>query len=169
MAQQAGTGDRSCPGCLGLLALAANVTCTRSTHVYRAPTVSQARRQGDHRVDPQGKVLGLSQQPRRGEEGLPDVTAQQNDTSKSKAEPCNPQTHLMLELKWTSGFTQPSSLIVQTRKWESRQVQQLAQGHNDASQPSALPCTTLLYSISLHVATLPSRFTDHVSSLLHSG
>lgn len=75
----------------GIAGFAANVTCTRSTHVYRAPTVSQARRQGDHGVDPQGKVSGLPQQPRRGEEGVPDVTALQNDTSKSKAEPCNPQ------------------------------------------------------------------------------
>ena len=74
----------------GLLVWAASVTCTRSTHVYRTPTVSQARRQGDHGGGPQGSVSGLPQEPTRGEEGLPDVTAKQNGTSKSKAEPRYP-------------------------------------------------------------------------------
>lgn len=55
------------------------------THVHRPPTMSQARRQGDHGGGPPCRGSGSPQQPRR-EEGLPEVTAEQNDTSKSKAE-----------------------------------------------------------------------------------
>lgn len=69
--------ERSCgepaQSALGLLALVASVTCTRSTHVYRAPTVSQARRQGDHSGGPQDRVSGFPPQPAGGEEGCPHV------------------------------------------------------------------------------------------------
>lgn len=58
-------------GCLGAAGLAAGVTCTRSTHVYRAPTVSQARRQGDHSGGPQERVSGFSPVACTGLGGLP--------------------------------------------------------------------------------------------------
>lgn len=62
------------PGCPGLLALAASVTGTRSTHVYREPTVSQAKRKGDHggvpRVGSQGYPRSLEEAERASQMSL---------------------------------------------------------------------------------------------------
>lgn len=84
---------RSCtePGMPGIAGFVCQRHRTGSTHVYRTPTVSQAQRQGDHGGGPQGSVWGSPREPTRWEEGLRDVTAQQNDTSKSKAEPRSPR------------------------------------------------------------------------------
>lgn len=54
-----------------MLALAASVTGTLSVHVYRATTV----RQDDHGGVPRVGSQSLARKPRRGEKGLPDVTA----------------------------------------------------------------------------------------------
>lgn len=69
--------------------------CLPATHALGQHTCTEhplwARRApGRPRGGPQGRVSGWPQQPRR-EEGLPEFTAKQNDTSKSKAE--LPQGH----------------------------------------------------------------------------